>query len=205
MKKKIEYIHAYILINGIISVEKMLSILNDEHSLDITKKELKEIINEMDDISIEKNYIKINGIDEEIIDNIMLKKTIYKNYKIIENIEEVIEEDDTNFSKLSEISKKNHLNDEIRDTILTIMNLGAFSKEFLNAILINFNIKMNNDKKKNLLKDLNSVYENVRIWTLNGHKKSEIAVISKKQKLVEMINAFVEVEKNINIVVESKI
>lgn len=174
--KKMEYIHAYMLINGVMDIDIMLELFDKEHNLKMTKKELKDMISVMDDLSILNNYVVVRGITRDILNMLTISKDLHMTYKIIEDVDTIFEEDKDNIFKLDEVCQKYHLKDEIKDSIFSMMNFGTFNESILDSILNTFNIKMNNDKKLNLFKKLDSIYKNVRIWTLNGYKKNEMSM-----------------------------
>lgn len=181
--KKLEYIHAYMLINGAMKIDTMLELLDKEHNIKITRKELKNMVSIMEDLSILNNYVVVRGITRDILKVLTTSKDLHMTYKVIENIEEIIKEDNNNVFKLEEICNKYNLNEEIRDSIFSMMNFGTFNQSMLDAILNTFNIKMNNDKKQNLFKKLDSIYKNIRIWTLNGYKESEMNIRNTSNKI----------------------
>ena len=181
--EKLEYIHAYMLINGVMEIDIMLDLFKNEHNITMTKKELKDIISVTDDLTILNDFVVVKGVTKDILTVLKMSKNLHPTYKIIENVDDIFEEDKENISALEEICNKYHLKDEIKESIFSMMNFGSFNESLLDGILNSFNIKLNNDKKQNLFKKLDSLYKNVRLWTLNGFKKSEMNIRNKSNKI----------------------
>lgn len=178
-----DYIYAYLLINGAMFIGTLLKMLEEEHNIKLTEKELRKIVKLMDDLNILNDCITIKGIDEETLTNLMLYKSMQGSYKVIDDLDSLIDEDFENVSKIAEICSKFELDEFTENDIISFMNFGKFNKEIFDDILKEHNIKMDSSKKLTLYKKINDVFNNSRMWILNGFKKSEIKMVKKKTKI----------------------
>lgn len=80
-EKSKAYITTYMMINGVMETKIMLEILEVEHNIKITLAELKKIIEEIDFIAIKGKYIKIDGLETDVIEEIIKYKNILGNTK----------------------------------------------------------------------------------------------------------------------------
>lgn len=174
-----DYIHAYLLINGAMFISTMLKLLEEEHSIKLTEKKLRKIVRSIDDLKILNDCITIKGIDEDTLTHLMLYKSMQGAYKVIDDLDSLIDEDFENMTKIDEICSKFNLDEFTENDIIGFMNFGQFSEEILNEILKEHNVKMDSSKRLNLYKKINDVFKEARMWILNGYKRSEIKMVKK--------------------------
>lgn len=181
--EKIEaYINVYLIINGIIEIDKLVEIINNNHNLKVTKKELIKIANQIEETYIIDNYLSVGDFDEEMISYIKLLK-LRNDYYIIEDIDEVYEENIIMTSEIEELLTYYKLNDDVIGDIFMGLNTGTFSEEYLEFILRQNNFKMPLKKQKQLLDDMKPYIRDYRNWCLNGFKPSELNKLVIKEKI----------------------
>lgn len=182
-KDQIEsYIHVYLTINGVIEIDKLLEILTTYHKYNITRTDLIKIASSTEEITIFNNYICIEGI-EEILDEIVPIKNILNKHKIVEDIDEMINEFFDITNRLIDLKFEYNLGEELVITLEQIMHMGEINNEVLSAFLEDEGYDLSPKKQKELLKKLLPIQKDVRVWTLNGFKKSELTNLNKREKI----------------------
>ena len=168
------YIFAYVTINGVIELDKLAEILQNNHGLDITKENILSIIKNDNYIKVIKNYLNIIDNDLETIEELIKIKDDFSTYKIIENPKITINEFDTKYDKIEKILKEYQIEGEASDTILSLFLIRELSKEELNIILDCFSIKLPDKLTKELLGKLTKERKEMPTWEKNGFKSIEL-------------------------------
>lgn len=182
-EKSKAYITTYMMINGVMETKIMLEILEVEHNIKITLAELKKIIEEIDFIAIKGKYIKIDGLETDVIEEIIKYKNILGKYKVIDNVEEILTEFDKIDAEIDKISTKYNLSEDTILSIKSIMNLGGIDSKILEIILEAEGCNISPKKQRELLKDLKRILKDLRLWALNGYKKNELTEVNKIEKI----------------------
>lgn len=170
-EKKEIYVMNYVGINGIISIDKLLEILNSGHNLKTTKKDILEIAKE-NEFSIIENYVCVDSFSkQDFVELLTLKK--HKEYKIIEDIYIAVHEMEDNQIQLEFILEKYNLNESTKDEIINLIRIGILNEDMLMYILENNNCKVPLKKQKTLYKELKKVINTTRNWILNGFTYEE--------------------------------
>lgn len=171
--KKEVYIINYVGINGIITIDKLLEILNNEHNLKTTKKDILKIAKK-NEFSIIENYVCVDNFGkEEFLDILSLKK--HKEYKIIDDIYELLDETEENQMELEDILEEYDLNESTKGEIISLIRAGILTEDILLISLEYNKITMPLKKQRALYKDLKNVINTTRNWVLNGFTYEEIA------------------------------
>ena len=161
-------VYSYVLINGVIEIDKLLEILKEHHNLNITKKELLEkyIVEEI--YVIGKKYLGLLNFSDEQLDLVKLMKKQNSDYRIIDNdfVNKYVEF----FSKLEETVNKKDMS-LILAYIVFMVCMNLYNED-------NFEDFCNENKvKKEIIQKLKKVireYKNiVPIWSLNGYSITE--------------------------------
>lgn len=170
------YIIGYILINGVIKVDKLLEILREYHDIDITKKELINIIKyDIEEINATafKDYICYSKISSKEL-NLVLSLKLIEDYKIIEDLQELLNGEDDFYDKLDILCNKYGLTESSKRELFFALRLGIISKDFINNILTNNCNLLIPVMIDALYKDLLTLMNNTRMWILNGYTPSEL-------------------------------
>ncbi len=183
-EEKLEiYVINYMGINGIISVDKLIEILNKEHNLKVTKKKLEKILKE-NDFPIVENYVCCMNFSKEDFKDILSIKRLDK-YKILEDIDEFIYELEENDDNLNAICEKYKLNKDIKEELNFSMTIGMISEEILNNLLEDYKCYIPLKKQHQLYKELKKVSDKTRTWVFNGFTLQELNEISKNDNKKE--------------------
>lgn len=179
-----DYILAYLNINGVIDIDVLMDILNSHNSLNITKKEIIQTIEDDDYIKVYKNYLNILDNDAESIKMLLEIKEKNKEYKKIDDPNKILDEYDNNFKEFETLLKEYNIIGEAKDMILSAMMLHSIDEQSLQIISKYYKLNINSKDTKQIIKELNSVRRQMRCWELNGFKPSEINnSISSKEKI----------------------
>lgn len=176
------YINMYLSINGVIEIDKLFKIITTNHNININKNNFMKIVSELDEFTVTDGYLCIDGA-EELIDEMMPIKNMLKEYKVIEDVDLLLDEQLEITDRIVEIGFKYDLDEEFTSAIEQIMRMGGIHEEMLVAILEEGGYKISSKKQKELLKELIKVQKNVRIWGLNGFKTNELTDLHKSEKI----------------------
>lgn len=176
MEKAGLYISDYVLINGIISVNKLLEILTKEHNLGITKRDVINLVKNnpvVGNMPIIKDYACYTKFSNKEISLIMaLKKR--DSYMIIDSPTEFSLSQNDNFMEFETLCNKYGLNDACKSDLFYALRLGTLNMEFIKQMLTeNCNILLP-VMIDNLYKDFMDLMNNTRMWSLNGFTPIEL-------------------------------
>lgn len=125
-------------------------------------------------MSIIENYVCVNDFKkEDFLDILALKK--YKEYKIIEDVYETLEELEDSQLELECILEEYDLNESTKEEIINLIKMGILNEEILPLVLENNKNPMPLKKQHALYKDLKNIINTTRNWMLNGFTYEEIA------------------------------
>ena len=174
------YIHIYVMINGIIEINKLLEILNLHHDLKIRKKELVERISNMEELNLSDDYVSILS-EDPFVSNLLTMKKTFKEYKIIEEVEKMLEEIYDNIKKIYEFSNRYDIPFEVMSEIEQMMRITGMPQiKLLEEILKSSGCKLPQKKFKKLYEELCVFQNELRLWSCNGFLKSEISCLAKR-------------------------
>ncbi len=169
-------VYSYVLINGVIEIDKLLEILKEHHNLNITKKELLEEYIVEGIYVIGKKYLGLLNFSDEQLDLVKLMKKQNSDYRIIDNdfVNKYVEF----FSKLEETVNKKDMS-LILAYIVFMVCMNLYNDD-------NFEDFCNQNKvKKETIQKLKKVireYKNiVPIWSFNGYSITEQNKMKKKK------------------------
>lgn len=172
--KLTNYIIAYVTINGVITIDKLLEILENNHQIIITKETILDIVKQNDYIDVTKNYLNILENDNQMIKQLVELKNNFQEYKIINNPELALSEFDTSYNELEKILLKNKIPQNGVEVLLSLLMLRVPLGDELQLILQLFDVKLTKKQLNKLIKDLKEIKDNMQNWQLNGFKPNEI-------------------------------
>ena len=97
------YIHMYLLINGVVEVDKLLYILETYHNLVVDKKELSSLIKDISDLELTGDFLHIKDMPFEVRREILKYKNVLGSYKILDDLDKVEDDYQSNYDKISSI------------------------------------------------------------------------------------------------------
>lgn len=171
-----EYIEAYILINGLIEIDKLQELLEKNHSIKLTKKEIEHQVLRIEDITMTNNIIHVSDFPPELMKELELAKKRMGEYKKIENLEALYKQLDAEDNEIAEIGKKYKLVLDVIEDIQSFMIMAGFNKEAIEDILQVANVTLSSKNKKDLFADLRQVAMNMPMWMFNGYSKGQKSV-----------------------------
>ncbi len=182
LEEQIQFlIHAYLEMNGVIEIEILRKILKEEHHLDFSRKKIIDYAHQIEGIKVTGKYLHVDGMQQEDIKNITQYKDQLDKYKVIDNIDEFLDEQNEIVDRIVDLGARYNVAEEAMDNINSFMYLGFFNDEILKEILSIFNVKMLPKQYKTFLKELIDIQKNMRLWSLNGYKKSELVALNSKK------------------------
>ena len=172
-----EIIFCYILLNGLIKIDKLLEILNKYHGLNITKEELlNEFLDECFSI-INDEYIGLFDFKEVEISVINGLKKDSDNFKIIDdNFYNVFGEF---FAKLQEIVANEKENGMLTTVTVFSMCLNIYDEFTFESMCKDYKVSnVTVEKIEKLIKE----YKNIMpMWIYNGYSIDEYNKMKKKK------------------------
>ena len=167
-----DYVQVYLSMNGVMKIDTLLGLLNDEHNFDINKKKLKEVVKSIEFLDMNDEVIYIKALDDELIQFLLTSKSMLKKYKVIDDIEEFMCDDIDNYENIEETCGKYELDGDVIEELRDTMEVGLLNDETFN-MSIKGNKLSSKDKEK-LYKELKEINKNMRLWIYNGFKINEL-------------------------------
>lgn len=177
------YIYAYLAINGIIEIDKLLDIFKEHHKIVLEKDLLLDIVSSDDFINEKNGYLFLFDDDHDMFKYLLNEKKKVSSYKIIDDFDGVSYQFDRNCSNLDELLLSYGIKDELIVVIRVFLLFGNLNKYSLEEMLSCYNVKLDSKKFSNLYKEINRLKQDFRLWYLNGYKLSEIESVNKKVKI----------------------
>ncbi len=176
MEKAGLYISDYVLINGIISINKLWEILTKEHNLGITKRDVINLVKNnpiVGNMSLIKDYACYTKFSNKEISLITTLKR-RESYRIIDSPTAFSLSENDNFTEFEILCNKYGLNDACKSDLFFALHLGTLNKEFIKQMITeNCNILLP-IMINTLYKDLMNLMNNTRMWSLNGFTPLEL-------------------------------
>ena len=176
------YIDIYVLINGVITIDKLLEILEKEHNILVNKEELEEIGKKLESITMCDTYLKLNSLSEEKVIELLEEKKGFSKYKIINNSIELLTNINNNLKNIKVICKKYKLPEILEAFLLSHTNETIITKTLLKEVLKIENVRLTEKEINRLYKELEKELDNSVLWAFNGYTKNEIKAIINNQK-----------------------
>ncbi len=176
------YIHMYLLINGVIEIDKLLEILETNHNFKISKEELLELVGELTDIKVMDNYICISGVVRDLAYQTIDYKNQIGNYKIIDKLEEIEKQYNKTILDIENACKEFFDDDTTLNILRSAMLLSGITSKILNITLKNQKIILSNYDRLQLLRKLEECQKSVRVWCYNGFTKDELFEVKGKKQ-----------------------
>lgn len=127
----------YLLINGVIEIDKLLEILKTKHGFKIDKGGLLKLVQELPDIKIMGIYICILGLERELVYQTMQYKNLFGSYKIIDKLEEIEQQYNGIVLAIENVCKEFFDDKTACDLIRFVMFLSGINSKVLNTTLKN--------------------------------------------------------------------
>ncbi len=165
----------YVLVNGLIEIDKLLEILNKYHDLNITKEELlNEFLDENISI-INDKYLGIFDFKEIEMSLIKRMKNDNKNYKIIDdNFKHVFEEF---FGKLQQVVANEKESGMLTTVTIFSMCMNMYDEFTFESMCKEYNVpKVTVKKIEQLVKEYKNI---IPMWIYNGYSINEYSKIKK--------------------------
>ncbi len=177
-------VFAYVTINGLIEVDKLIDIFKEHHNIVLEKELLLELIKLEDYIKEKDGYLYIIDDDKDMFNYLINEKKKVSSYKIIDDFREILNEFNGNCDKFDKLLLSYGIKGEACDVTRTFLLYDNLSKFSLVGILSSYNINLDSKKFSKLFNDIKVLRRNFRLWSLNGYKESEINVnVNKKVKI----------------------
>ena len=174
------YIHMYLLINGVVEVDKLLYILETYHNLVVDKKELSSLIKDISDLELTGDFLHIKDMPFEVRREILKYKNVLGSYKILDDLDKVEDDYQSNYDKISSILSRFISSQDIVHSIsFMILSYGVDK----NAILSMFKedgMIISNKDKIDMIRELKSLNDGLRLWIFNGFTTLELEKMSGK-------------------------
>lgn len=162
----IYYIEKYIDINGLISKEKLLSLL-EMNNIELTMEDLEELI-QFENIDVYNEYLIDPVFEHEPIEYLIREKNKFDHYKIYD--EEMCDlKNDIRNSLLDFYIDE----DCLENDIFYMIQFNVFNKKELNNSLIDHDVYLSTKDLNDLYKNLKDLSEIAPLWSKNGFSKIE--------------------------------
>lgn len=172
--QKLCYIHMYLLINGVIEIDKLLEILDANHSFKMDREELEVLIEELGDVQVRHDYLCIVGLERPLVYQTMKYKNLIGTYKIIDELEEIEKQYNKTILDIEMACNDYFDNIEVINLVRSVMLLSGITSKVLDVFLKEHKIILSNYDKRLLFRKLEGCQKNVRVWSYNGFTKEEL-------------------------------
>lgn len=184
-EKKETYILNYTLINGMISIDKLVELLTNEHNLKTSKKEIIKLVKESEtdsELCIIDNYVCCTKFIKEDFYWILSMKKL-DTYKVIEDMDHLIDELEENDFEFESICYDYNLDEETINQLRSTMQLGVLDEDVLMMMFEQTKKSIPLKRQHALYKELKGVIKNTRMWILNGYTPLELNNNVKTEKI----------------------
>ena len=175
-------VYIYLTINGVIKMEDLLNIINENYSEDVSKNKLVKFIKKEPTLKTIDDYIVIGNLSKEDIKYILSSKKI-NDFYIVDDFDEFEHEYIESENKLLDILDKYDLSSHFKDDIIMMANYGIFNEMVLECFLEENAICLTEKMCNKLYSDLKKCINNMHLWYLNGFTPNDIGSVNKKDKV----------------------
>ncbi len=177
-EKRNTYLYYYLLINGIIKIDKLKELL-EKSNIEITEKEIKEYFIKDEDFKIEDNYIcHTNIIDNNYIKIPLLEEKQKMEYKVIDNLDKLTIKMDKIKKNIEDICSNYNIKKDDKDELFLYILYGFYNEELLIEVLEDSKTKLSKDKLNKLYNELYEQAKEINCWRLNGYSKKESMLLN---------------------------
>lgn len=173
-KRLARFINAYIKMNGVLEIDRLVDILNGYHNFEVYYDDIPNLLNRLDNVNIANNCIFLNYLSKDDRRILMKEKSKIKKYKLIDNIDDYFVDIVINNEKLNKLIEKYTYNKDIVNKIIKLIEMDNLNEYSLSTIFKVDEIYLEDNKMNRMLKDLNNFKKNYRLWNLNGFTLNEI-------------------------------
>lgn len=164
----------YMNMNGVITRKKLQELLRNNHNVEISLKELDEIV-KSNDFYVKKDIYEITKFDDKTIKNMFKAKEMFGKYRVRENNNMLFAEDRM-LCELEDLVKTSKTGDSVEEIIRPILfsvKFGAFSKESFSTFMEE--IPSLKDSFKNKVYEIVKKYKkDISVWMYNGYTIDEV-------------------------------
>lgn len=168
-------IMCYINMNGVIEKEKLQQLLNENHNIDISIKDLDKYMYKLDISIIDNYYTCIEDCRKKDIKEIMGLKNKFNKYKIAD-LEQDDLEDEFKYKLLDFMEQEFPINqdtEEVYETLKLMSKYGSLNEEIIEAIFEEAKVSVNKKQIKNILQLYKDYKKHISVWILNGYSVNE--------------------------------
>jgi hypothetical protein len=177
-EKRDLYIYYYLLINGIIKIDKLKELL-EKSNIEITEKEIKGYLKEDEEFKIEDNYIcHTNIIDNNYIKIPLIDEKAKMEYKVIDNLDKLTIKMDKIKKNIEDICHKYNIKEDDKDELFIYILYGFYNKELLIEVLEDSKTKLSKEKLEKFYSELYEQSKEINCWRLNGYSKKESMLLN---------------------------
>ncbi len=172
----IQCIFDYVMINGVIKVDKIYDLMLNVHKYNTNKKEIDKRINIL---VKEKNILKSEDLLVIVPGTKQSFQEFYKNkhieeYKIIDDLKSVELNNLELHLKVEQLCDKYKFNDRLEQIILFFTQVDVFSIEKFEEILSAEKIIIPQSIKNKVIPEIKKINKGARLWAYNGFTIEEV-------------------------------
>ena len=171
-----QYIYDYVIINGVIHVDKIYDLILNVHKINTSKKEIDKRINNLannENILKLDNYLGIMGGTKIAFQEFYKNKHI-QDYKIINDFQSVEWGNLELHLQVEQLCDKYKFNDRLEQIILFVTQIDVFSKEKFEEILSTEKIIIPQSIKNKVIPEIKKINKDARLWAYNGFTIEEV-------------------------------
>ena len=168
----INYVYAYVCLNGVINVDKLISILKEYHCFDVNFNDVIVAVNSFD-FFFDNNYISMLPFDKFLLEVIKYKKENLNYRKIEDPLNDVLDYN----NKLKNIEKiiyKLNLNDSDILSLKMFAVLGVSNASDEEDVFKEIISNVSCENEKSIIKELREALEDFPRWGYNGFTKKQL-------------------------------
>lgn len=179
------YIHMYMTINGVMSIEKLVSILNEHHNFDVNESKVSDLVDDLLDVEVKGNNLVIKGVPDYIVKNYIQCKSKILEYRILDDLDAVEEEQRNSYFKVKSLFE-DYITSEVFEMSIPMMLANGMDKKSFNKILKEFKVTLGNKEVTDLYRKFKEVEKDFRMWVYNGFSINELLEMKESSKLKDI-------------------
>lgn len=166
-----DLVMGYLTINGIISKDKLMEMIENNHDINLTYDDIDEISKKFNVYTIEDKYYSLIGKFDAL--ELLSIKSKSDDYKVL--TKDMVDLENEFMDALKDFTNDNWEDDDtqksIKSFIFESIKYGVFNKDTLE--MLSDEVSLSKEEIK-LIEDFIKVYQNdVAVWTLNGYCLSD--------------------------------
>ena len=171
----LDLIGCYINMNGVIEKEKLQQLLNENHNIDISVKDLDKYMYKLDISIIDKYYSCIEDCMKKDIKELMKLKNKFDKYKIADFKQDDLEVEfkDKLLDFIEQEFSLNQDTEEVYEALKLISKYGSLNEEIIEAVFEEVKVSVNKKQIKNILQLYKYYKKHISVWIFNGYSVNE--------------------------------